>query len=107
TRAIGAMLQQGRYAAEIVDPSRLARMQAQLQPVVQQPDEPFDASMALVASQYVAAADAGADALMDGIDADILLGEGSTLVRQMRRGQLAGAWRNIRGLQQVHPGFSA
>lgn len=107
THAIRAMLGQPGFTSTVLDPTAITRMGATLDLATRRADEPFDASMALVHAQYMAAAAAGVDALVDGIDGDSLLADGSVLTRQLQRGQWRAAWHNIRGLQQVYPGFSS
>lgn len=107
TRAIRAMLDYPGFDPVVIDDARLQAMRDGLLHATMHSDEPFDANMTLLHTQYMAASEAGVDALMDGIDGDILLSEGSTLLRQLRRGRWPAAWRNIRGLQKVSPGFSA
>ncbi len=65
-------------------------------------DEPWDASMSITRWAYRGAARAGASCLLDGIDADSLLGEGNPvprLIAQLRQLQVRDAWTNARGLQ--------
>jgi asparagine synthase (glutamine-hydrolysing) len=60
-------------------------------------DEPFDASMTLPRAVYLLAHRRGVKAVLDGIDGDTILGEGSHLARLLRRGRWLTAWREAVG----------
>ena len=60
-------------------------------------DEPFDASMILPRAVYLLAHRRGVKAVLDGIDGDTILGEGSHLARLLRRGRWLTAWREAVG----------
>lgn len=60
------------------------------------PDEPFDISMTLLASQYLAAADKGVRVVLDGIDADNLLSHGDYLGQLLDQGRWRQAWHEAR-----------
>jgi asparagine synthase (glutamine-hydrolysing) len=60
-------------------------------------DEPFDSHMTLVRAVYLLASRRGVKAVLDGIDGDTLLGEGSHLARLLRRGRWLTAWREAVG----------
>jgi len=60
-------------------------------------DEPFDHHMAMVRAVYLLARRSGVKAVLDGIDGDTLLGEGSHLRRLVRGGRWLTAWREAVG----------
>lgn len=60
-------------------------------------DEPFDNHMTLVRAIYLAARRHGVKVLLDGIDGDTVLSEGSHLARLLRRGRWLTAWREAVG----------
>jgi asparagine synthase (glutamine-hydrolysing) len=60
-------------------------------------DEPFDDSMTLVRAVYLLAHRRGVKAVLDGIDGDTVLGEGSHLARLVRAGRWRTAWREAVG----------
>ncbi|KAF1695317.1 asparagine synthase-related protein [Pseudoxanthomonas koreensis] len=67
-------------------------------------DEPFDANMSLLDAQYLAAAEAGVDSVIDGVDGDGLFSAGDALRRQIRSGHWIAARENARGLARIHGG---
>lgn len=67
-------------------------------------EEPFDAHMSLVDAQYLAAAEAGVDAVLDGNDGDSLFTDGDALRRQIRAGQWVAARDNAGGLARIYGG---
>lgn len=107
TRAIHAMWRHPGLQPHAVDPQAFDAMRAELLQATRQADEPFDGSMTLLHVQYRTARQADIDALIDGIDADTLLAQGSALVRQLQHGHWLAAWRNIHGLQQTYPSLTA
>ncbi|MDX2437131.1 MAG: asparagine synthase-related protein [Acidobacteriota bacterium] len=60
-------------------------------------DEPFDCHMTLVRAVYLCARRNGVKAVLDGIDGDIVLSEGSYLTRLMRGGHWLTAHREAAG----------
>lgn len=60
-------------------------------------DEPFDSHMTLVRAVYLLARRRGVKGMLDGIDGDTVLGEGSHLARLLRRGRWLTAWREAVG----------
>ena len=60
-------------------------------------DEPFDNHMTLVRVLYLDAYRHGVKVLLDGIDGDTVLSEGSHLARLLRRGRWLTAWREAVG----------
>lgn len=75
------------------DAGELPQHAAELRQWLQSIEEPFDAHMGLVAAVYRLAAQCGTHALMDGVPADNLFAVGQFAGRQLRRGQVATAWR--------------
>jgi asparagine synthase (glutamine-hydrolysing) len=96
TRAIHAMLAMPGFRPMLIDCGDLGTSRARLLDCIGQSDEPFDASAALLHAQYMAAATAGIDAVIDGIDGDSLFLTGRGLARQLRSGQWATAFGNAR-----------
>jgi asparagine synthase (glutamine-hydrolysing) len=60
-------------------------------------DEPFDNHMTLPRVIYLAAHRSGTKALLDGIDGDNVLSEGSHIIRLLQRGHWLTAYREARG----------
>lgn len=60
--------------------------------------EPFDHSMILNSLVYFRAQQFGCKVILDGIDGDNLLDEGSYLARLLRQGSIRSAWREAQGL---------
>ena len=69
-------------------------------------DEPFDASCTMLRAIYSAAQSHGRRVLLDGGAGDIVLNEGSYIVRLIRQGRLNEAWRVIRGYSEFWYGTS-
>jgi asparagine synthase (glutamine-hydrolysing) len=67
-------------------------------------DEPFDNHMTLVRAIYLAAHRNKVKAVLDGIDADTILSEGSHIVRLLRRGKWLAAYREARGQETFWDG---
>ena len=67
-------------------------------------DEPFDNHMTLVRAIYLAAHRSKVKAVLDGIDADTILSEGSHIVRLLRRGKWLTAFREARGQETFWDG---
>lgn len=107
THAIRAVLALPGFDPTVIDPAAIEGMRDELVTAAWASEEPFDGSMVLVHAQYLAAARRGVDAVMDGIDADLLLTEGAGLVRHLQRGRWLAAWRNARGHQRIYPGVPA
>jgi len=99
TAAIRAVLAQGGFNPTQVGPDEVRALADELRAAIYASEEPFDFQMTLIHAQYLLAARAGMVAVLDGIDADLLLGYGSTLARQLRHGHWLSAWRNARGIQ--------
>lgn len=67
-------------------------------------DEPFDSHMSLVDAQYLSAAEAGINGVLDGNDGDSLFSDGDALRRQIRTGRWVAARKNARGLALIYGG---
>ncbi|MBE2261867.1 MAG: hypothetical protein IAE92_03940 [Burkholderiaceae bacterium] len=98
TRAVRAALQYPGFQPHLVDLAELGELLPELERFLEEFDEPFDASMALLDAQYANAAGAGVDAVIDGGNGDCLFLPGSTLRRQIRAGHWRAAWDNAKGL---------
>ena len=107
TRAIRAMLEYPGFSPTLIDPIAIDAVRGALRDAIDHGDEPFDVFMVLLHAQYLAAAQAGVNAVIDGVDGDMLFSTGSGLVRALRQLRWLGVWRNIRGYQRIHPGLSA
>lgn len=107
TIAIRAVLTQPGFAPTLIDPDQVDAIAAELHAALFACEEPFDIWMSLVHAQYLMAARTGMTAVMDGIDADVLLTSGSALIRQIRHGHWVSAWRNARGQQRHYPDLPA
>lgn len=89
--------------ATALDLSAIGHLLPALQQAMFDVDEPWDANLSLLRWVYGTAADRGQRYVMDGIDADSLLGEADPVVeiaRQIRRLQFPSAIRNARGLDR-------
>ena len=64
--------------------------------------EPFDGSMVLMAAQYANAQRSGVRGIMDGLDADTLLSQGSMLARLLYGGHWGTALHEARGMARFH-----
>ena len=82
----------------MVDLASLGTLLPELERFLEEFDEPFDASVALLDAQYANAASAGLDGVIDGGNGDTLFLPGGTLYRQIRTGHWRAAWRNAQGL---------
>lgn len=105
THAVHAMLAYPGLDPTLIDPQRMGAMRAELVRASRESDEPFDANMMVLRAQYLAASEAGMDALIDGGSGDMLFLDGPVIPGQIRHGRWLGAWRNIRGLQRTYSGL--
>ena len=64
--------------------------------------EPFDGSMLVVAAQYLNAQRSGVRGMLDGLDADTLLSQGSMLARLLYGGHWRTALHEARGMARFH-----
>lgn len=107
TRSIRAVLEQPGFNATCIGPGELEPLRAELIAASDDADEPFDGGAYILSLQYLMASRNGLTALMDGIDADLLLSHRGTIARQVRTLQWGRAWRNARGLERNYPGLRA
>ena len=107
THAIRAMLELPGFAPTAIGPDEFDAMRTEIAAAVWHCEEPFDAAMVLLHVQYLAAARIGVQAVMDGVDGDVLFSDSGGLVRQLHRGQWRTAWRNARGNQRIYCGEPA
>ncbi len=100
TRAIHAALTLPNLAPTLIDHSQLGPWRDDLIASWLRLEEPFDFSMTLPRTAYLAAQRAGLKVVLDGVAGDVVLGEGSQMARHLRAGQWRRAWRDAKGLQQ-------
>ncbi len=99
--AIGQALVLPGLDPELLDLAALDADRSWLQAALFDVEEPWDAGLSLLRWVYAAAARRGCTHVMDGIDADSLFSgfaPANELMRQIRRFQWLGAWKNARGL---------
>lgn len=104
TEAVRHLLGMSIFEPHVTDLADLGDRLPRLLEFLEEFDEPFDANMSLVDAQYLAAAEAGVDAVIDGIDGDTLFSDGDALRRQIRAGHWAAARDNARGLARIYGG---
>ena len=100
TAAITAAVKRPGFDPQLFDIASPGDLLPELERFLQEFDEPFDASMAILDAQYANAARVGVDGVMDGGNGDCLFLPGGTLRRQIRSGQWHAAWRNAKGLSR-------
>ena len=98
TAAIRTALQRPGYAPQLFDIAAPGDLQEELDRFLDEFDQPFDASMAVLDAQYANAARLGVDAVIDGANGDSLFLPSGTLRRQIRSGHWLAVWRNAQGL---------
>lgn len=103
TQAILEMLRLERLDATILDAGQFAELEPELTQQTWHLEEPYDYHMILPRSLYILARRHGVRVVLDGIDGDSALAAGSHLARQLRRGDLANAWRDARALHRIYP----
>ena len=104
TAAIHSLLEIPYFNPTVVDHADFAALQPEIERFLDTFDEPFDANMILVDTQYLTAARCGVSAVIDGIDGDTLFSAGGTLRRQIRSGHWLSALENARGLSRIYGG---
>lgn len=67
-------------------------------------DEPFDYHMTIIRTLYLAAHKNGMKAMLDGIDGDLVLSEGSHIARLLQGGHWLSAYREAVGLESFWGG---
>lgn len=105
TQAVQAMLKLPGFEPTIIDPALVDAQHQELVDATWRADEPFDCTMLLLHAQYHNASLAGMDAVIDGIDGDMLFARGNALVRQLRSLAWLQAWRNLRGFGALYPDY--
>ncbi|MCB0129884.1 MAG: hypothetical protein KDD78_03515 [Caldilineaceae bacterium] len=106
TNTIHAALSMHGLAPTLVDYGQLAATMPQLTKLTWSLDEPFDNHMTLIRVLYCAARRQGINVLLDGIDGDSLLSEGSYVIRLLRQGRWVKAYREATG-RNAFRGLSA
>jgi asparagine synthase (glutamine-hydrolysing) len=91
-RAIEAATAMDGIAPTLINPRSL---EGDLQELVANCEEPFDAQCTLLKSVYRAAAADHRRVVLDGAGGDVVLGEGTYIQRLLRRGRLISAFREI------------
>ena len=104
TRAVLASIRRPGLQPHLFDIAQPDVMHSSLEGFLDDFDEPFDMGMALLDAQYLSAARAGVDAVMDGIDGDSLFSAAGVVQQQVRSGHWPAAWANIRGMQRIWNG---
>ncbi len=104
TRAVLASIRRPGLQPHLFDIAQPDVTHSSLQGFLDDFDEPFDMGMALLDAQYLSAARAGVDAVIDGIDGDTLFSAAGVVQEQVRSGQWPAAWANIRGMQHIWNG---
>ncbi len=97
TRTIHAALAMDGLDPHLVRHDRLDELLPALGELTWNLDEPFDNHMTLIRAVYLAAHRRGVKALLDGGAGDVVLGEGSHLVRLLRAGHWRAACREAVG----------
>ena len=93
TRAIHAVCRAGDLKPHLIDHGALEGLQPQLDEASWSLDEPFDVTMALLRCLYMTAQRQGVRAVLDGAGSDVVLNDGTHIIRQFRRGHWVTAWR--------------
>ena len=104
TRAILACIQRPGLQPHLFDIAQPGALQHAMEDFLDSFNEPFDMGMALLDAQYLSAARAGVDAVIDGIDGDTLFSATGVVQHQVRTGHWLAAWANIRGMQRIWNG---
>ena len=104
TRAVRAAIARPGLETHLFDIANPGGLESALEDFLDEFDEPFDMGMTLLDSQYLLAARAGVDAVLDGIDGDTLFSAGGVLQRQIRRGQWLALRDNVQGLSRIWKG---
>ena len=104
TRAVRACIKRPGLQPHLFDIAEPGALQRAMDDFLDDFDEPFDMGMALLDAQYLGAARAGVDAVIDGIDGDTLFSAAGVVQQQVRSGHWSAAWANIRGMQRTWGG---
>jgi asparagine synthase (glutamine-hydrolysing) len=103
TQAIHEMLELGGLDAATLSIEQLAELEPELTQQTWHLEEPYDYHMIVPRSLSILARRQGVRVMLDGIDGDSVLSAGAHLARQLRRGEIANAWRNARELHRIYP----
>ena len=104
TNTIHAALSMHGLAPTLVDYGQLAATMPELTKLTWSLDEPFDNHMTLPRAAYLLAVRCGINVVLDGVDGDNVLSEGSYLAHLVRRGQWHTAYREARGANRFWGG---
>lgn len=104
TRAIHASLTMAGLAPTLVDYTQLDELAPDLERLLREIDEPFDAQMTVLRALYLLANRQGVKVLLDGAGGDIALGHGDYLTWLMRCGRLWRVYREQAGLWRFFSG---
>ena len=105
TRTIQAALTMDGLASHAVSHACLDEVLPELQELTWSIAEPFDGQMTLGRSVYLDARRHGVKAILDGIDGDTVLSEGSHITRLIRRGRWLTAYREAVGQDRFWGGY--
>ena len=97
TRTIHAALNTSGIDPHTISYDQLDAMLPELSELTWNQNEPFDNHMTLPRAVYLLAQQQGINIIMDGIDGDTVLSEGSHIARLLRRGNLITAYREAVG----------
>ncbi len=100
TRAIFAALTMPNLKPTLIDYSKLEPWKDDLIAAWMALDEPWDFNMTIPRAAYLAAQGAGIKVVLDGVAGDVVLGEGSQMVRHVKSGQYLRAWKDAQGLSK-------
>jgi asparagine synthase (glutamine-hydrolysing) len=106
TATILAAQAMGGLEPHSVSCSQLDELLPELVPLQWEVTEPFDYSMTLPRAVYLVAQHCGVRAMLDGIDGDTVLGEGSYIHQLMRSVRWVTAWREAVGYARFWRGAS-
>lgn len=104
TRAIHTSLTMPGLAPTLVDHTRLDALALDLERLLREIDEPFDANMTALRAVYLLANRHGVKVLLDGAGGDVALGHGDYLTWLLRRGQLRSVYQEQAGLWRFFSG---
>ncbi|KPP94412.1 asparagine synthase-related protein [Erythrobacter sp. HL-111] len=100
SNAVRAALSIGHIDPVRVTPGDVPAMREELLALTRSAEEPFDASMALLRLMYLAAQRKGHKVVLDGGGGDMVLGANDMVIWHLRRGRIARAWREARGIER-------
>ncbi len=97
TSAIEAALAIDHIAPTRIPLSEMDAYRADLEKLVRESAEPFDANMTLLFAVYLAAQRAGHKVMLDGVGGDTTLGSPNMIGWHLRGGRISQAWREAKG----------